>query len=231
MPGDTHIDGDPGDRPPQQPPPPVLLQKGLPGSWRSLREGLIQRALRDPAAAPRRPALLRLLSRALGLSSAAPAPTTSDSPQAFITEMEVSVPRGERGMWAAALPGRAPSQCPAASCPVGRPLHRAGAGAADVRAEPRGAAPPAARGPRAAAAAAGLPGASLQRQPGRPPGPLQPTGQRAAGPAGHPQDCQQGESGAGGVPPAGMGWAVRQGFPAHRGMRGDGESVTGPGPS
>ncbi|KGL97456.1 ATP-binding cassette sub-family A member 2, partial [Charadrius vociferus] len=38
--------------------------------------------------APRRPALLRLLSQALGLASTSPAPTTSDNPQAFITEME-----------------------------------------------------------------------------------------------------------------------------------------------
>ncbi|KAM9218175.1 ATP-binding cassette sub-family A member 2 isoform 1-T1 [Leptosomus discolor] len=64
------------------------LEKSLPSSWRSLREGLVHRALRDPTSSPHRPALLRLLSQALGLASTAPAPTTSDSPQAFITEME-----------------------------------------------------------------------------------------------------------------------------------------------
>ncbi|XP_059685002.1 ATP-binding cassette sub-family A member 2 [Gavia stellata] len=64
------------------------LEKSLPSGWRSLREGLVHRALRDPLAAPRRPVLLRLLSQALGLASAAPAPTISDSPQAFVTEME-----------------------------------------------------------------------------------------------------------------------------------------------
>lgn len=91
--------GDPGEPPHHQPPHHklVLLQKSLPSSWRSLREGLVHRALRDPAAAPRRPALLRLLSQALGLASASPAPTTSDSPQAFITEMEVSTSWGEPG--------------------------------------------------------------------------------------------------------------------------------------
>ncbi|XP_076211852.1 ATP-binding cassette sub-family A member 2 isoform X1 [Aptenodytes patagonicus] len=64
------------------------LEKSIPSGWRSLREGLVHRALRDPAAALRRPVLLRLLSQALGLASAAPAPTTSDNPQAFVTEME-----------------------------------------------------------------------------------------------------------------------------------------------
>lgn len=87
--------GGPKEPPHHHPPTLVLLQKSLPSSWRSLREGLVHRALRDPMAAPRRPVLLRLLSRALGLSSAAPAPTTSDSPQAFVTEMEVSTAEGE----------------------------------------------------------------------------------------------------------------------------------------
>ncbi|XP_068020342.1 ATP-binding cassette sub-family A member 2 isoform X1 [Melanerpes formicivorus] len=64
------------------------LEKSLPSGWRSLREGLVHRALQDPAAASRRPALLRLLSHALGLSSAGPALATPDSPQAFVTEME-----------------------------------------------------------------------------------------------------------------------------------------------
>lgn len=71
-------------------PPLVLFQKSLPSGWRSLREGLVHRALQDPAAAPHRPALLHLLSQALGLTGTALAPTTSESPQVFITEMEVS---------------------------------------------------------------------------------------------------------------------------------------------
>lgn len=70
--------------------PLVLLQKSLPSGWKSLREGLVHRALRDPSAALQRLALLRLLSQALGLASAAAAPTGSYSPQAFVAEMEVS---------------------------------------------------------------------------------------------------------------------------------------------
>lgn len=84
----------------------VLLQKSLPSGWRSLREGLVHRALRDPATAPHRPALLRLLSQALGLTSAALAPATSDSPQAFVTEMEVSSSQAEPGR-VASCPARA----------------------------------------------------------------------------------------------------------------------------
>lgn len=71
-------------------PPLVLLQKSLPSGWKSLREGLVHRALRDPSAALQRPALLRLLSQALGLTSAAAAPAGSYNPQAFVAEMEVS---------------------------------------------------------------------------------------------------------------------------------------------
>lgn len=72
-------------------PPLVLFQTSLPSGWRSLREGLVHRALQDPTAALHQPALLRLLSQALGLTGTALAPTTSESPQAFITEMEVSI--------------------------------------------------------------------------------------------------------------------------------------------
>uniref|UniRef100_A0A8C9F1S3 ATP-binding cassette sub-family A member 2 n=1 Tax=Pavo cristatus TaxID=9049 RepID=A0A8C9F1S3_PAVCR len=64
------------------------LEKSLPSGWKSLREGLVHRALRDPSAALQRPALLRLLSQALGLASAAAAPAGSYSPQAFVAEME-----------------------------------------------------------------------------------------------------------------------------------------------
>lgn len=109
-----HTEGDHGDPPHHQPPPLVLLQKSIPSGWRSLREGLVHRALRDPAAALRRPALLRLLSQALGLASATPAPTTSDNPQAFITEMEVSALWGE--------PGRM-GNCSARAGTVAVPLH------------------------------------------------------------------------------------------------------------
>uniref|UniRef100_A0A493TVP8 ATP-binding cassette sub-family A member 2 n=1 Tax=Anas platyrhynchos platyrhynchos TaxID=8840 RepID=A0A493TVP8_ANAPP len=64
------------------------LEKSLPSSWRSLREGLVHSALRNPSTALQRPALLRLLSQALGLASATTAPSGSYSPQAFVTEME-----------------------------------------------------------------------------------------------------------------------------------------------
>ncbi|XP_046785096.1 ATP-binding cassette sub-family A member 2 isoform X6 [Gallus gallus] len=64
------------------------LEKSLPSGWKSLREGLVHRALRDPSAALQRPALLRLLSQALGLTSAAAAPAGSYNPQAFVAEME-----------------------------------------------------------------------------------------------------------------------------------------------
>ncbi|XP_066837033.1 ATP-binding cassette sub-family A member 2 isoform X5 [Anser cygnoides] len=65
------------------------LEKSLPSGWRSLREGLVHSALRNPSTALQRPALLRLLSQALGLASATTAPTGSYSPQAFVTEMEL----------------------------------------------------------------------------------------------------------------------------------------------
>lgn len=98
----------------QQPLRLVLLQKSLPGGWRSLREGLVPRALRDPAAASHRPALLHLLSHTLGLSSAVPALTTSDSPQAFVTEMEVSTSRTESGPVGTSSAVPAPLRCPEA---------------------------------------------------------------------------------------------------------------------
>lgn len=79
-----------GKLPSHQPSLFFILQKSLPSGWRSLREGLVHRMLQDPVAAPRRPALLRILSQALGLTSTAVAPAISDSPQAFVTEMEVS---------------------------------------------------------------------------------------------------------------------------------------------
>ncbi|XP_032055957.1 ATP-binding cassette sub-family A member 2 isoform X5 [Aythya fuligula] len=65
------------------------LEKSLPSSWRSLREGLVHSTLRNPSTALQRPALLHLLSQALGLASATTAPTGSYSPQAFVTEMEL----------------------------------------------------------------------------------------------------------------------------------------------
>lgn len=85
--GSSHA---PGEPPQSHLPPLVLLQKSLPSGWKSLREGLVHRALRDPSAALQRPALLRLLSQALGLTSAAAAPAGSYNPQAFVAEMEVS---------------------------------------------------------------------------------------------------------------------------------------------
>lgn len=86
-PGSSHAPGEPAH---SYLPPSVLLQKSFPSGWKSLQEGLVHRALRDPSAALQRPALLRLLSQALGLASAAAAPTGSYSPQAFVAEMEVS---------------------------------------------------------------------------------------------------------------------------------------------
>lgn len=79
-----------GEPPSHQPSPFFILQKSLPSGWRSLQEGLVHRVLRDPVATPHRPALLHMLSQALGLTSTAVAPAISDSPQAFVTEMEVS---------------------------------------------------------------------------------------------------------------------------------------------
>nr|XP_038044004.1 ATP-binding cassette sub-family A member 2 isoform X10 [Anas platyrhynchos] len=70
------------------------LEKSLPSSWRSLREGLVHSALRNPSTALQRPALLRLLSQALGLASATTAPSGSYSPQAFVTEMELPALQG-----------------------------------------------------------------------------------------------------------------------------------------
>nr|XP_047910610.1 ATP-binding cassette sub-family A member 2 isoform X5 [Anser cygnoides] len=70
------------------------LEKSLPSGWRSLREGLVHSALRNPSTALQRPALLRLLSQALGLASATTAPTGSYSPQAFVTEMELPALQG-----------------------------------------------------------------------------------------------------------------------------------------
>ncbi|XP_067165513.1 ATP-binding cassette sub-family A member 2 isoform X2 [Apteryx mantelli] len=66
----------------------LKLEKSLPSGWRTLREGLIHKALRDPSRASHRQTLLRLLSQALGLTSATPGPTDSYNPQAFVTEME-----------------------------------------------------------------------------------------------------------------------------------------------
>lgn len=86
-----------GEPPSHQPSPFFVLQKSLPSGWRSLQEGLVHKVLRDPVAAPRRPALLRILSQALGLTSTAVAPAISDSPQAFVTEMEVSTSWGNLG--------------------------------------------------------------------------------------------------------------------------------------
>lgn len=93
----THKEGTWGKPPSHQPSPFFILQKSLPTGWRSLQEGLVHRVLQDPVAVPHRPALLHMLSQALGLTSAAVAPAISDSPQAFVGEMEVSTSWGNLG--------------------------------------------------------------------------------------------------------------------------------------
>lgn len=90
-----------------------FLQKSLPSGWRSLQEGLVHRVLQDPAAAPHQPALLHMLSQALGLTSTAVAPAISDSPQALITEMEVSTSWGSLGCSARAGTAALSLQLPA----------------------------------------------------------------------------------------------------------------------
>lgn len=130
--GNSHAPGEPTH--PYQPSL-VLLQKSLPSGWKSLREGLVHRALRDPSAALQRPALLRLLSQALGLASAAAAPAGSYSPQTFVAEMEVS-----SQPWRATLCGvgarpwciHPHGQLSHAPLCTAHPLHGTGSGAADV---------------------------------------------------------------------------------------------------
>lgn len=111
----THKERDLGEAhiPPTKLSPFFILQKSLPSGWRSLQEGLVHRVLQDPAAAPHQPALLHMLSQALGLTSTAVAPAISDSPQALITEMEVSISWGSLGCSARAGTAALSLQLPA----------------------------------------------------------------------------------------------------------------------
>lgn len=111
----TQKEGDLGEAqiPPAKSSPFFILQKSLPSGWRSLQEGLVHKVLRDPAAAPHQPALLHMLSQALGLTSTAVAPAISDSPQAFVTEMEVSTSQGSLGCSARAGTAALSLQLPA----------------------------------------------------------------------------------------------------------------------
>lgn len=111
--GAVHVSSKEGDPSSHQAFPFFILQKSLPSGWRSLQEGLVHGVLRDPVAAPHRPALLHMLSQALGLTSTAVAPAISDNPQAFVTEMEVSTSWGNLGCCARAGTAALSLQLPA----------------------------------------------------------------------------------------------------------------------
>nr|XP_020649018.1 ATP-binding cassette sub-family A member 2 [Pogona vitticeps] len=65
------------------------LEESLLGSLRTVEDGLVRQALRHPQKkSPPKKALLHLLSQALGLTSPAPEPSSSYTPQAFVKDME-----------------------------------------------------------------------------------------------------------------------------------------------
>ncbi|XP_043914151.1 ATP-binding cassette sub-family A member 2 [Protopterus annectens] len=65
----------------------VHLENQVLGGWKKVEEGVIHKALRDPEKAAHRPALLHLLSQALGLVGVGD-PAEAFDPQAFVKEME-----------------------------------------------------------------------------------------------------------------------------------------------
>uniref|UniRef100_A0ABM5F6R9 ATP-binding cassette sub-family A member 2 isoform X2 n=1 Tax=Pogona vitticeps TaxID=103695 RepID=A0ABM5F6R9_9SAUR len=65
------------------------LEESLLGSLRTVEDGLVRQALRHPQKkSPPKKALLHLLSQALGLTSPAPEPSSSYTPEAFVKDME-----------------------------------------------------------------------------------------------------------------------------------------------
>ncbi|XP_044296030.1 ATP-binding cassette sub-family A member 2 [Varanus komodoensis] len=64
------------------------LEESLPGSLRTVEDGLVHQALRYPQGGPPKKALLHLLSQALGLAGPVVEPSGAYGPQAFVKDME-----------------------------------------------------------------------------------------------------------------------------------------------